>query len=821
MKSFFSKNNLIFWVLILIPVLLVFRNIFFGNLPTWGDAPFFYPEGLKELFSEPLTWVTRNTSFGGVNSVLWISPIMFLMGAVHRFFGLGSDALVRIFFYFPAIIFSGAGAYWLVRYLKLSRLVCFFAPLFYILNTYFILLLDGGQVGIALAYGFFPLVILFGKKLLDKSSLNKFFVFLTAAFVLTVIDPRISIIALITLFFWQTLDAPKKLWLLILAGVLLIPLNFYWIYPLIKLGAGSAGANIADLRLSSLLNSLLLYAPHWPGNIFGKVIPPPFYFALVPFLIFGSFLFKPKSKLYLNLVVLFLTFAFLAKGSTPPLGGWFDFLVNKVPFGFAFRDSTKFFIPLVLFGGILLGGTISQLKSWVLRVGCYLFLLLLILPAFLGKMNFVLSGREVNADFQIIYQNLRNETGFFRTVWFPEKHSLAFETSAKPAIDARELVSLAPFANLNASEDVFNFLNNPAFVEWLRIFGVKYLVLSGDARNINPTEDEVKDWRTILSLVGKTPGLQKVAWGTEFPVYEIPDSFPRFYAVKSLAAVVGPMLKDPVVAVYFEDGKFDPELLNGKDENSVKIYFNGKDKTDLTLSFLQKYFVSPGESPASQWAIYPSADYLKAKYELLIRGFGYRDFDYGQGIAFSTQRGEKIAFKFEVPADGKYYLASRQATLAKPNFSWTLEQKDFNKGTFTWGVENQADLTVFNTIALIPAAEFKKAQDQTEVFLKHFGTASLKDLQKVDRQPVDLAAIKSGWLVLNDNFNPLWNLKKGVEYFTPVPVYSSVNGFYVGPDWTDLRLEFRGQEYFRWGVWGSVLTILALAIFFLYARDNH
>ena len=91
MKSFFSRNNLVFWIFILIPVLLVFKNIFLGDLSTWGDAPFFYSEGLKELFSEPLTWVTRNTSLGGVNSILWISPIMFLMGALNKFLLLGSD----------------------------------------------------------------------------------------------------------------------------------------------------------------------------------------------------------------------------------------------------------------------------------------------------------------------------------------------------------------------------------------------------------------------------------------------------------------------------------------------------------------------------------------------------------------------------------------------------------------------------------------------------------------------------------------------------------------------------------------------------------
>ena len=819
-------------LLILLPVLLIFRHVFFDTLLTWGDAPFFYPEGLKELFYEPLTWVTRNISFGGVNSVLWISPIMFLMGVLNKVLILGSDATVKILFYFPSIIFCIVGPYFLCRYLKVSKTVSFFSTLTYPFSTYYLLLVDGGQIGVVLAYGLFPLIILFGKRMFDKTSVLTFFLFLLSSFILTVADPRIVFIAYLTLFIWQLFEDWKKLLFLIISGILLISLNFYWIFTLIKIKTEALGLGVSDLQLSSLLNSLLLYAPHWPNNIFGKVVQPPFYFCLIPFLVFGSLLFK-REKRILTFAFLFLIFSFLAKGTTFPFGGFYNFLVN-LPFGFAFRDSSKFFIPLVLFGGILIGETVDVFKTKIkiLPILIYLYLIFLIFPAFSGKLNFILGNRKVDGSFESRYKKLNSDGGNFTSLWFPEKHPLAFEISNKPAASARDLVLFKPFASMNASNDPFNFLNNPKYLGWLKVLGVKYLFFPGDVRNINPTKDEVKDWQTILSLIEKTSGVKKLDWGLNLPAYEINGIYPDAYSVKKLVGVVGPMLDSTIPAIYFEDGKLDPSLLNGKESDSLKIYFNGKDNNDLTMSFLQKYFVSSSENISSQWAVYGKDQYLNAKYELLIRDYSYDDLDYGRGIAFSTKNGEVIKFKFKVPENGKYMLATRLGTFDKQNFSWELEEKVLTKGSFEYVYENKSGFEVLNAVALIPIKDFETAQRQADIFVKHFGVISKKDIINQVWKEVNLnteGTLKyklqekqeGYWIILSQNFNSLWNFKKGIEYFKSVPVYSMVNGFYVEPDWGDLHIEFRGQEYFRWGLWVSAISILGLSIIFLFFIERN
>lgn len=809
MKKLFS------WLLVFLPVLWVFHSVLWGKIPTWGDAPFFYPEGVKELLAEPLVWTQRGNNFGGVNQLLWLAPMMILL----RFLS------VKLVFYLSSLVLAGFGTFFLTRYLKLSKVTQFFSVLVFLLNTYYILLIDGGQAGVALAYGIFPFAILFGKRLIDKLSLNSFFVFIAIAFILTMTDPRVSVIAFIVLFIWQALENWRRLPILFLALLILIPLNFYWIYPLVKMTPVEVSGSL-NVNFVNLLNSLLLFQPHWPGNVFGKISPPPFYFIFVPILIFGSLLFKPKKKLSLIFAFCFLLLALFATG--------LNNFAGRLPFGFALRDSSKFFIPLMLFGGILIGETLNafffRYKLKVILPAAYLFLLLLIWPALSGKLNFNLSNRRAGNDFEIIYGKLKDQPGFFRTLWFPEKHPLAFETLNKPALNARELVAKRPFAYLNASEDVFNFLNNPKFVDWFRVLGIKYLFLSGDTRNISPTEKDFKDWETITALIEKTPGLIKVDWRTSFPVYEVPSLLPKSYVVDKLIAIVGPELtsgtKSTTPAIYFEDGKWNPAQLNGKSENSLKILFNGKEKLDLTMSFLQKHFISPAESKNPQWIIYGQNEYLKAKYELLLREYKYQDFDYGKGIAFSTKEGEIINFRFKVPKDGDYVLAQRVGNKDKKNLFWKTEVKNFKKGVFEYKVSNKSGFEILNVVGLIPKDDFNKAVQSTNTFLKHFGTIDKAKSGDFDWQEVDLekegtlkykfVRLQAGyWVIVSDSYSPEWKIKRGANYFEPVPVYSMVNGFYFEPDWGEGHIEYKGQEIFRWGIWVEGIAFCLLVLIYL------
>lgn len=832
----------IFYILLLIPAVIVFRNFFLSGPLAWGDAPHYYPEEASELFSVPLAWTNRGEVFGEPNLFLWLWPLMTLYGALSKLAGLGNDLIIRILFFFPSVILSFIGPALLTRYLKLPKVVSFFASLIYTFNTYFLLLIDGGQVGVALSYGLFPFALLFLKKLIDKADIKNFFLALIVVLLGSIADPRVMLISFLTLIIWTLVEAAsqkkfaylKNLIYLAPLGIAWLGANSFWIYPLLKNSIEAQSLGVTELRLVSLINPLFLFSPHWPTNVFGKIFPPQFYFIVIPLLIFSG-LFK-KSRQGLIFAFVFLAFSFLAKGSTPPLGSVYDWLI-RLPFGSAFRDSSKFFVPVVLFGGILIGQSLSFIKNRWGLILAYLFLLFLVHPAFSGQLNFVLSNRTHSRDMQIIYENLRNEAGqdFFRTAWFPEREPMVFETEESPAGDAKELANFRPFAGINAGEDVFNFLNNEDFVQWFRVLGIKYLILSDDPRRPEKTAKEKEGWEEIVSLIENNKNLQRVNWGTQIPIYKVSDTYPRFFATKRLIAIVGPQIplknSPPPPAVYFEDGRLIPKELEAVDADSLMVVFNQKDKVDLMMSFLQGRFVSPYESSKSQWAIYYSEELLKYKYELLIRGVDFSDFDYGRGIAFSTNKEEELEFNFEVPQEGEYLFAARvmdpkeQITL-----KWEISQPmSLSKGNHKRIVKNTKGFEILNVVALIPKKEWNEAQELTENFLNRFSTLDSKNLDKLveeDFQQVSSGKIGSSkykfsipegynWLIFTDSYHRLWKAEIDSQNFDSYPVYSMVNGFYTHGG-KDIEIEFKGQENLKKGIAVSAFSILGITLGFLF-----
>lgn len=852
-------------LVIVVPVFFVFKNVFSFSPLAGGDAPYFYNESLKELVTEPLSWTNRGNNFDGQNLSIWLAPLTFIYGLLGSTLNLGNNIAVRIVFYIPSIIMSVVGAYWFAKYLKFPTITSFFAALFYVLNTYFIILIDGGQVGVALAYSIFPFTLIFLKKLFDTPSVNYFYIALVALFVNGVADPRVTLISIITIFAWVIIESLSNKKIADLKKLLIfIPLilvwtfaNLFWIYPLIK--SGSGGVTSQNFNFTSLLSSLFIFQPHFPANQFGKIVSPPFYFVILPILIFANLFFKERKKTLAAFVFVVLVFMFVAKGGNLPLGGWYDFLVSKIPFGSSFRDSSKFFIPLVLFAGVLIGNTIDRLsqkfQSTTLRAVtlafCFTVIVFLINPAFLGKMNFVLSTKVKTSDSLKIYQNINDQDVFFRTAYFSEHQPTSFESNNKPLIDGKSLVNLMPFRSMNAGEDVFNFANNPNYVEWFRVLGIKYIFLSGNPRDLSPSKDESEGWSETKNLVDSTPGLTKLNWGLSFPGYEVANPAPKMWAVDKLIGVVGPqginINKQLVPSVYFEDEKFDPRLLEGKSPDSLKIFFNGKEKKDLTMSFVKRFISPIPKVKTNEWATYKTDEYLKAKYELLIRGVEYMDFDYGVGVSFSTEVNEKMEIPLTATVSGEYVLGVRSMSATnsanlkisfnninteivskKKDFGWqTFGPYKLNKGAHNVVVQNLGGLQIVNAVALIPKESFTQAEKLADVFVKHFGEIGENQIKNHNFGEVKLETkgtlkskftvpSKGFWLISTESFNPLWTLRKGTEVFKSVPVYAMINGFYFEPNWNDVHIEYKGQEFVRWGIYASICSILLLSLIYFW-----
>src|SRR5258708_7511890 len=229
---------------ILVAFLLVFKKFFFPGPLVFAYAPYFYNQGLKELVSLPVAWLSRGNSLGGPNLFLWIYPLVLVYGFFGTFLHLGNDLVLRILFYFPSLIFGFTGVYFLSKYFKLSSLSIFFATLLYLINSYYLLLIDGGQVGVVLAYGLFPLVLYFLIKSVDKLSLVNFFIGLFASFILTIVDFRIAAICIFIAFILKFREF-SKLKALVMISVCLIGLSFYWVFPTLKLATSAIATYVS------------------------------------------------------------------------------------------------------------------------------------------------------------------------------------------------------------------------------------------------------------------------------------------------------------------------------------------------------------------------------------------------------------------------------------------------------------------------------------------------------------------------------------------------------------------------------------------------
>lgn len=872
-----SQKKLLYWgwVSLVLVVLLTFKAIFSNGPAVWGDAPYFYPESFRIFFAEPLVWESRG-KLGVVNDLYFLYPIMLVYRYLGAFWGLGNDVIIRLLFYFPALFFAFLGPFKFSRYLGFSALVSFFASLIYLINTYFILILDGGQIGVVLAYGLFPIALLNLLRLKKYQTLSQFFISLASFLMIIAADVRFAVIAVLATIFWLGFErsSPSKkfsikhLKIPALFTISTLAIGSYWILPLFVLEPTTGSGVRSELLLINILHPLLLFSPHWPFNEFGKISPPYWFFGGVPILVFLNLFFK-KKWYTLALIINFLLFVFLAKGDTGFLGGAYAWLVDNVPMGGAFRDSTKFFAPLLLYTGILIGLSVENLSrlfkktpiSFLITALIFGYLVFLASPAITGNMNGVLAKREFPQDIKITTELISNEKNFLRTVWFPERHPLSYQTEDMPALDARVLVDLRPFASINTGiSDRFNFLHNKQYLEWLDILGVKYMIFSGDTHKVLPDREKEDDWSRLLNLAKEDEGLSQVSLGTSFSVYQTKHQKPRIFTVDKIFAVLG---GDDIYQklfdlnekfsigdqgfVFLDDGKFNPRSLGSIASESAVLLLNDKEKLDLALSLLSDFFVSPSSNLNSQWAVRSTEEYLKWKFEFLVNNLKSSEFDYGKGIAFSSIPNEKLNFNLDVKEEADYILAVRHMAATGSNnlqlsinnheeeipsntsgtFSWFIKEVRLHSGIQSLVIKNTGGFQVVNVVALIPRQKWEEAGKFSEAIINKFPVVNtntnhwfddpvlFSEWQGVDYQmenpsEYNISAPKgSNWLVFTDSYHPSWILKSGSEVSSQ-PFYSTVNGFYIGESALDGRLTFKEHQKVLFGVYVSLFSALII-----------
>jgi hypothetical protein len=357
------------------------------------------------------------------------------------------------------------------------------ASLVYATNTYFLLLIGGGQLGVAWAYAFAPFAVLKSleliedKKFIWKSAIvNGLWLSLLVAF-----DLRVAYIVLLGVGLYALVRKKLPVVSFVISLVVAASVHAFWILPTVFAGTGLATlgeefTHIGMLRFLSVADfshALSLLHPNWPENMFGKVYFLQPEFLILPILAFAALLWKESRIRFF--AILGLVGAFMAKGTQEPFGGIFEWMFAYVPGFVMFRDPTKFYLLIAVAYAILIPFVLERVKKPAVTVIFVLFWLFTIRQLFVGQLTGTFRPAPVPHEYVQLKEMLATDPVPSRTLWIPAKSPYAYFSDMHPALSTGSA-----------------FINAPAFLEEIGTMGVRYIVLApADERNQKDRDEAI------------------------------------------------------------------------------------------------------------------------------------------------------------------------------------------------------------------------------------------------------------------------------------------------------------------------------------------
>lgn len=517
-----EKSKIVIGSIVFVLIFLIFRNWFFSPEIIGGDWPFYHQTIIKSFnFLPPIWSEAHGNGLGGTILAYGIDTYMYMTGSIFtNTIGVPWFIVYKIFWFLLFILLSLFGGF--LIFLKITKsqdkIHATIAGLIYSTNTYILMVVGGGQMGIALSYALLPYILVFLLSLFDSISKNsrswvRNTIYVSIFFSLQALfDPRIAYVSAIVIFFFslgEVLTYKGNLKLLfnfslrlfrsiIIIGILTLLLNAFWILPLAlvqQVSQTSLGitASVKDVlnyySFAGFANAFSLLHPNWPENVFGKVAFMRPGFILLPILAFLLLTQKEKNRRILTLFTLGILGAFLAKGSNPPFGVIFEYLFTYVPGFVVFRDPTKFYILVALAYSVLIPYSLVKVIAYFKKIKrlrfavktnlpILLFLLLWIIlsfPALTGSLSGTFNKNLYINEYGDLSSYIGSQKDFFRTLWVPRQSRLADPTYIHPAVEAQPLFQSTDSAELKAKFDQKNT------EKYLSDLGIKYVIIPYDA----------------------------------------------------------------------------------------------------------------------------------------------------------------------------------------------------------------------------------------------------------------------------------------------------------------------------------------------------
>lgn len=446
--------------LIISIIIFIFRTWFLTGLNlAGGDWPYLFKETIQGF------------SFLPDPGNLWLGPYYQITSKVFvEYLHIPWEITERIWWFWMFLAVSFFSSLFLSKVILGKSKFNFISALIFMTNTYILMIVGGGQMGVALSYAFAPAVLgTFINYLNNSSRKNLIVAGIILAFQI-MFDPRIAYVMTfgIALYFFISLILDKNKRRLIfhfisfcfVSAAIAFLINSPWIIArffsenknfLIDPSLGSVGS-LSFFSFGSFSYAFSLLHPNWPENIFGKTYFLRPEFLTLPLLAFGSLLFLVKEEKIKKEILFFsllgLLGIFLSKGVQEPFGQVYTWIFARVPGFVLFRDPTKFYVLIVLSYMILIPFSLEKISKSILSrfnsksiaiLPVILFLLLwafLIRPALFGKLSGTFRPHQVSSAYIYLKNFLVKDTAYSMTLWVPNKSSLSFHSSTHPLLEA-------------------------------------------------------------------------------------------------------------------------------------------------------------------------------------------------------------------------------------------------------------------------------------------------------------------------------------------------------------------------------------------------
>lgn len=554
-------------------MVFIFRNLFLFPFLSGFDFPYLFKETISEFPLFPPIWAsTLGIGLGGEVLYYGLSSfIYFIISLFVNTLGLPWELVYKIFVFGLFIVLSVISSSHLLKKIldKPSSLQILLGVLIFTSNTYILMILDGGQIGVALAYSLAPLVIARFISIIQNSEF-KIQNSIMAGLILAaqvMFDFRLALLTMTIFIFFSIFyyffirRFELKLYLICLSSAVLVVLGVhaYWFLPIAVSRSNPAEeflntySSIEGFRFFSFATysqSLSLLHPNWPENIFGKVYFMKPEFLVFPLIAYMSLLFvkikSNKTFILSNLTIFFFAFlglfgAFLAKGANPPIPEINEWLFIRIPFTALFRDSTKFYLLIVISYLILIPYCLNNVGLWlsgklqlknkrylsnILLLVAVFYFLFLIRPVLLNQLNGIFKRHEIPKEYIDFKNFLYSKTSFSRTLWIPTQQRFNYYSYEHPAVAAQQL-----FPAKNYAEIIGKLTNNRGLLSNLSI---RYIIVPYDSFGEIFVKDRKYDDEQYEDVVRQ---LDSVAWLERIPgfgkvaVYENKEARDHFWIV--------------------------------------------------------------------------------------------------------------------------------------------------------------------------------------------------------------------------------------------------------------------------------------------------